>query len=302
LHLSEQRGKFGESDNLRRKKVNMANLKAAALADKGMLREMNEDSVLAMVVDQPENDSLGLFVVCDGMGGHMGGEFASYWAVEAIKSEFSGVLALTDPRDTLILQEEDRLKAQAGILPDFIAHPDHPAPEELVNAAVQKANQVVYDYTVHKPEKAGNAGTTVSMVFVKGDQAICANAGDSRTYLLRDHQLRQVSRDHSLVATLVANGELKPEEVYTHPRRSVIFRYLGMKGHAQPDVFIEELKPGDYLLLCTDGLWEMVRQDKEIVSRIEAANDPEQACISLIEAANQAGGEDNIGVVVVKIQ
>ena len=279
----------------------MAKLAAASQTDKGMLRDVNEDSVLAMVIDKPDKEAMGLFVVCDGMGGHLGGEFASYWAIEAIKSEFADLLALTDPRDTLILHEQDREKAQAGVLPDFVSEVHSDDPEERVQAAVQKANRVVYDYTVHKPEKAGNAGTTVSMAFVKGSKAIFANAGDSRTYLLREHRLRQVSKDHSLVATLVDNGELLPEEVYTHPRRSVIFRYLGMKGSAQPDIFYEDLKPGDHLLLCTDGLWEMVRQDEEIVKRIEATAHPEQACQSLIEAANQAGGEDNIGVVVVKV-
>jgi protein phosphatase len=160
---------------------------------------------------------MGLFAVCDGMGGHLGGEFASFWAIEAIKSEFAELLALSDPRDTIILQEEDRQKAKSGILPEFVTDPRQYDPQELVMAAVQKANQVVYDYTVHKPEQAGNAGTTVSMVFIHDHKAIIANAGDSRTYLLRGGNLRQVSKDHSLVATLVDNGELLPEEVYTHP-------------------------------------------------------------------------------------
>lgn len=279
----------------------MAKITAAARADKGMRREANEDSVLAMVVERPEQAPMGLFAVCDGMGGHLGGEFASFWAVEAIKSEFAELLALSDPRDTIILQEQDQQKARAGILPDFVTDPGHYDPQELVIAAVQKANQVVYDYTVHKPEQAGNAGTTVSMAFVYDHKAIIANAGDSRTYLLRGGKLRQISKDHSLVATLVDNGELLPEDVYTHPRRSVIFRYLGMKGKVQPDIFTEDLQAGDRLLLCTDGLWEMVRSDAEIVRSLEASGPPEQACLSLIAAANQAGGEDNIGVVVVQV-
>lgn len=279
----------------------MARLAAAAQADKGMRREANEDSVLAMVVEKPGQKDLGLFVVCDGMGGHLGGEFASYWAIEAIKIEFAGLLALADPRDTIILEEEDRQKAREGILPDIIVNPGSVDPQDLVMAAVQKANQVVYDYTIHKPEQAGNAGTTVSLAFVYDGKAVIANAGDSRTYLLRGGKLRQISKDHSLVATLVDNGELKPEEVFTHPRRSVIFRYLGMKGKIQPDLFSEQLEPGDRLLLCTDGLWEMVRSDSEIVRCLEESRNPEQACLMLIEAANRAGGEDNIGVVVVEV-
>lgn len=279
----------------------MAELAAAAQADKGMKREANEDSVLSMVVERPGAKAMGLFAVCDGMGGHLGGEFASYWAIEAIKSEFAGLLALSDPRDTIILQEEDRQKVNAGIVPEFVTSSSPFDPHKLVMAAIQKANQVVYNYTIHKPEQAGNAGTTVSMAFVHERKAVIANAGDSRTYLLSGGKLRQVSKDHSLVATLVDNGELKPEDVYTHPRRSVIFRYLGMKGQVQPDLFSEELSPGDRLLLCTDGLWEMVRSDVEIARCIEASENPEQACRALIEAANRAGGEDNIGVVVVEV-
>src|SRR4030066_1945609 len=168
----------------------MAKLAAAARADKGMKREANEDSVLAMVVERPDQTSMGLFAVCDGMGGHLGGEFASFWAIEAIKSEFAELLALSDPRDTIILQEQDRQKARAGILPDIVSDSGRYDPEELVMAAVQKANQVVYNYTVHKPEQAGNAGTTVSMAFVYDHKAIIANAGDSRTYLLRGGKLR----------------------------------------------------------------------------------------------------------------
>lgn len=279
----------------------MAKLAASAQTDKGLRREINEDSVLTMVVERPDLGPIGLFVVCDGMGGHLGGEFASYWAIEAIKSEFAELLALSDPRDTVILQEADRKKARSGSLPDLAANPRRYNPQELVAAAVQKANQVVYDYTLHKPEQAGNAGTTVSMAFVYDRKAVIANAGDSRTYLLREGRLRQVMKDHSLVATLVDSGELKPEEIYTHPRRSVIYRYLGMKGKVQPDLFTEELQPGDRLLLCSDGLWEMVRSDAEIVRRIEDSSDPQQACLALIEAANQAGGEDNISAVVVEV-
>jgi serine/threonine protein phosphatase PrpC len=279
----------------------MTKLAASALTDKGMLREVNEDSVWEMTFESPGQEPSGLFVVCDGMGGHLGGEFASFWAIEAIKSEFADLFSLTDPRDTLILSEEDRAKARAGILPDFVADARKVDIVERIQEAVQKANRVVYDYAVHKPEKAGNAGTTVSMAYIHGRKAVILNVGDSRTYLLRDHHLRQVSKDHSLVATLVANGDILPQEIYTHPRRSVIFRYLGLKGQVQPDIFHETLQPDDHLLLCSDGLWEMVRDDDLKVKSIESAENPQQACRSLIEAANQAGGEDNIGVIVVKI-
>jgi len=158
----------------------------------------------------------------------------------------------------------------------------------------------VYQYAREKPKKAANSGTTVTLAFVQGSLALIANVGDSRTYLLRDHMLRQVSVDHSLVAGLVASGQIKPEEIYTHPQRNVIFRSLGQKQRVQVDIFREILEPGDILLLCSDGFWEMVQDPKLIVRLIEKAKDPKQACQTLIDAANAAGGEDNISVVVAK--
>jgi serine/threonine protein phosphatase PrpC len=136
---------------------------------------------------------------------------------------------------------------------------------------------------------------------VRNDQAVFANVGDSRTYLLRDHALIQVTQDHSLVASLVAEGQIQPDEVYTHPRRNVIYRYLGQKGMVQLDLFQRQIQPGDKVLLCSDGLWEMVRGSETIIDLIEGAEEPQSACQALVEAANQAGGEDNISVVLIEV-
>lgn len=275
----------------------MIQLKAAALTDTGQKRSMNEDSVWQKVYKPPGQEPRGLFVVCDGMGGHMGGEFASYWAVETIKREFADLLSMEDPRETYRLSKEDREKAKAGILPDFVRKFDI---ESRLKTAVEKASQVVYNYAQHKPEHAGNAGTTVTMAVVVGGKAVIANVGDSRTYLLRDDELRQITSDHSLVASMVANGEILPEEIYAHPQRNVIFRFLGQKDFIQTDVFSLNLKSGDNLLLCSDGLWEMVQSDQEIIEILKSTKSPKKACKALISAANEGGGEDNIGVVVVK--
>jgi protein phosphatase len=173
--------------------------------------------------------------------------------------------------------------------------------ETSVRQAIQKANHVIYQYSLQKPDKAGDSGTTVSMAVAYGPRFIVANVGDSRTYILRNHTLRQISQDHSLVASLVASGQIKPEEIYLHPQRNVIYRSLGQKRQVQIDTFWETLETGDFLLLCTDGLWEMV-QDEKLISRIiEAAESPEKACRLLVDTANVAGGEDNIGVVVVQV-
>jgi protein phosphatase len=282
-----------------KKGVSMIELVAAALTDTGLEREVNEDSVWAEVHQTPEEEPLGLFVVCDGMGGHMGGEFASYWAVEAIKSELADLFLSKDPRATVVLTNDDVEAVRAGTF-----KPRKPAEidtEARVRAALQKANHVVYQYARHKPQQAADAGTTVTMAVVVGERAVIANVGDSRTYLLRDNQLRQISKDHSLVGTLVAEGAILPDEIYTHPQRNVIFRFLGQQGLVQPDIFYETLQPGDYLLLCSDGLWEMVRNDRLTIHLVKDSKDPMHACEELVESANMAGGEDNISVIVVKV-
>jgi serine/threonine protein phosphatase PrpC len=278
----------------------MINLLAASLTDAGLLRNENEDTCWAQVYSAANHESIGLFVVCDGMGGHMGGRYASYWAVEAIKREFSDLfVANKDPRATVILSDEDIENVRAGKL--VVPQPKSPDLEELTRSAIQKANQVVYDYAKHKPDKAANAGTTVTMVAVLGNRAVISNVGDSRTYLLRNHELIQVTWDHSLVASLVSEGQIPPEEIFTHPQRNVIYRFLGQKGMIQPDIFHRTLKSGDHLLLCSDGLWEMVHDDQVIIHIIMDARSPRQACEDLIEEANIAGGEDNISVVVVRV-
>jgi serine/threonine protein phosphatase PrpC len=278
----------------------MINLLAASLTDTGLLRNENEDTAWAQVYSAANHEPIGLFVVCDGMGGHMGGRYASYWAVEAIKREFSDLfVANKDPRATVVLSDEDLESVRAGKL--VVPQPKAPDLEALTKSAIQKANQVVYNYAKHKPAQAANAGTTITMVAVRGNRAVISNVGDSRTYLLRNHELIQVTWDHSLVASLVAEGQIMPNDIYTHPQRNVIYRFLGQKGLIQPDVYQRTLKAGDHLLLCSDGLWEMVRDDQTIVQIIQDSHSPQRACEDLIEEANIAGGEDNIGVVVVRV-
>ena len=282
----------------------MIKLTAAGQMDPGLKRDINEDNVFTQIYQTIGRQPVGLFIVCDGMGGHMGGEFASYWAVEAIKREFAELFSMKDPRATVVLSEDDIEAARSGsVLPRWLKKTEQSFVdiEKLINNSIQKANHVVYEYARRKPEKAGNAGTTLTMAVVRGNKALFANAGDSRTYLLREHELRPITQDHSLVANLVSTGQILPDEIYTHPQRNVIYRFLGQKGLVQPDLFQETLQAGDYLLLCSDGLWEMVRSEKKMAEIIEGASDPSQACQVLIDAANASGGEDNIGIVVVKV-
>jgi PPM family protein phosphatase len=168
-----------------------------------------------------------------------------------------------------------------------------------VREAIQTANEVVMQYARKKPEKAADAGATLTMALVKGRLALIANVGDSRTYLLRKGTFQQVSHDHSLVANLVLAGTIKAEDIYTHPQRNIIYRSLGQKEKVEVDIFQEILEDGDILFLCSDGLWEMVR-DVEIKKIITTAPDLAKACELLVDAANAAGGEDNISVVLAR--
>lgn len=271
------------------------NLDAKALTDPGQQRDMNEDRVWVQIFEASEGGPMGLFIVCDGMGGHLGGEVASHWAIETIKQELTELFFPKDPRATVrlsdaeiqaIVEGADSTRATKGI-----------RVESLIRKALQKANQVVLDYAKNKPEKAAEAGTTVTMAVVMDRRALIANVGDSRTYLLRNKQLRQITQDHSLVAGLVASGQIKPEEIFSHPQRNMIYRSLGQKRQLQIDTFGLILEPDDYLLLCSDGLWEMLQDEKVMVKLIESASSLENACKKLVDAANKAGGEDNISVV-----
>jgi protein phosphatase len=219
--------------------------------------------------------------------------------VESIKRELADLFCPADPRATVVLpQAEIEAPDPENVATRFSAARKM---ETEIIKAVEKANRVVYDYAQQKPEKAAEAGTTISMAVALGNRVVIANVGDSRTYLLRDGDLRKVTEDHSLVASLVAAGQIKPEEVYIHPQRNLIYRSLGYRHKVEVDTFWEVLKPGDYLLLCSDGLWEMVQDERQMTRLITKARTSRQACQKLVEAANTAGGEDNIGVVVVKV-
>jgi len=278
----------------------MIKLEAATLTHPGQEREINEDRVWAQIYTPSEGEPTGLFIVCDGVGGYLGGEYASQWAVETIKHELSNLFYSSDPRATLRLPEKELEVTQPG-KGSATRLSKARMIESQVLQAVEKANEVVYDYTRQKPKQAGNAGTTLTMAVIQGKRAVIANVGDSRTYLLRSGKLRQITKDHSIVASLVASGKIQPEEVFAHPQRNMIYRSLGFKPEVQVDTFLELLQPGDQLLLCTDGLWEMVQDAQVIAQLVEEASHPEQACEQLVEAANRAGGGDNISVVIVRI-
>lgn len=272
-------------------------LHAAGSKDVGKVRDLNEDEFFIKVVQSSDEPPVGLFIVADGMGGTAGGELASEWAVKTVRNELQDLFTPANLMQTrkLSAAEIAALDGQPTTqVVDFTM-------QARVERAVQRANEVVLNYARNRPDKAADTGTTLTMAVVKESIAYIANVGDSRTYLWSRSQLRPITEDHSLVGRLVRIGQIQPDEVYAHPQRNLIYRSLGGKPAVEVDQFMQPLQPGDRLLLCSDGLWEMVR-DPDIAAILRDAPSPAAACSRLIEAANAGGGEDNISVVVVWVQ
>jgi serine/threonine protein phosphatase PrpC len=218
------------------------------------------------------------------MGGSQAGELASADVVKAVVQHIQENLNM--------LQSAPKLKRSTVRLDNVVT------PGEVLQQAVQHANQELYKI---RKGTGADRGTTITAALVVGDTCAIANVGDSRTYLYHNGEMRQISRDHSLVASLLAAGMIKAEEVRSHPQRNQIFRQLGDKTTAEIDIFAATLTAGDRLLLCCDGLWEMVL-DAEIVQILRQAPSPQAACDRLVEAANRAGGDDNISVIIVSLE
>ncbi|MCB0203494.1 MAG: serine/threonine-protein phosphatase [Anaerolineae bacterium] len=272
-------------------------LHAVGSKDVGKVRDLNEDEFYVKVVQSSDEPPVGLFIVADGMGGTAGGELASEWAVKTLRTELQDLFVPNNLMQTRKLSMAE-IAATSGAVTNQVV--DF-AVQDRIQRAVQHANEVVVNYARNRPEKAGDTGTTVTMAVVKESIAYIANVGDSRTYLFSQGQLRPITEDHSLVGSLVKVGQLQPDEVYAHPQRNLIYRSLGGKPVVEVDQFVQPLQPGDQLLLCSDGLWEMVR-DPDIAAVLRDAPSPAAACDRLIEAANACGGEDNISAVVVWMQ
>jgi serine/threonine protein phosphatase PrpC len=237
----------------------------------------NEDSLFAARWQREANANMlpvGLFVIADGMGGHANGQDASRTAIQTIIDFMLPKLSKTvDP------QSKDL--------------------DQLLANAVQHANQVVHQ---HNMELRADMGTTVTAAMVVGAMAYVSNVGDSRTYLYRPSEgLKKVTNDHSVVASLVEAGIIKPDDIYTHPKRNQIYRSLGEKSSVEVDSFIVQLYAGDKLLLCSDGLWDMVRDPKIEGVLKNAVPDPNVTAEALIQAALEGGGEDNVSVIVISL-
>ncbi|HUF97379.1 MAG TPA: Stp1/IreP family PP2C-type Ser/Thr phosphatase [Ilumatobacter sp.] len=240
----------------------MANLRWGSATHVGQLRAQNEDNLHA---------SGGVFVVADGMGGHLAGEIASEIAVNRLSADVDPATATLD---TLV-------------------------------AAVNDANSEIYDGSIVRADQAG-MGTTITAIAVvndphDGEVFGVANVGDSRTYVVRHQRLRQVTIDHSFVQELVAEGAISRDEARFHPRRNIVTRALGIEPAVRVDSWTMPIIRNDRFLLCSDGLVDEVGDDVIESILLAHPDDPDAAAQALIDAANEAGGRDNITVVIVDV-
>jgi serine/threonine protein phosphatase PrpC len=249
-------------------------LRVGAGTDKGRVRELNEDMYLLRAEQ-------GLFVVCDGMGGAPAGEVASEIAVQTIVQQLNGTA-----RDA-------GASAGNGEPSGYLAQTSRLA------AAVRRSNQVIYNQAQQDPRQAG-MGTTVVGAWIGRHIASVAHVGDSRAYLWHKDSLEPLTRDHSLVEAHVRAGLLDRETSLQSAQQNILLRVLGRTPDIEVELNEVPVQPGDYLLLCSDGLTRMV-PDAMLGEAIVQLRDPQRICDYLIDAANANGGADNITVVVVEV-
>ena len=239
-------------------------MKTFSLTDVGRVRESNQDYVYTS--ESPVGNLPNLFIVADGMGGHNAGDVASKYTVEQIVS--------------------------------YIEKAPMTNPVDLIRGAVTKANASLMAQAKSDTSLSG-MGTTVVIATIVDDCMYVANVGDSRLYLLRD-ELTQITRDHSLVQEMVRMGEMDASEAKSHPDKNIITRAVGAFEDLAIDFFEEHVEPGDVILMCTDGLSNMV-DDTDIRQMIQTGRDVVEKVQRLVEAANRGGGKDNITVAVIQI-
>ncbi len=236
----------------------------ATKTDVGLIRSGNEDNYLMI----PER---GIFVVADGMGGHAAGEVASEMAVQLISRDLGSFKGLSD--------------ADAS---------------SRMTVAIKAANAAIFERTLAEHDKRGMGTTATCLVLHGSNRYLLGQVGDSRAYLLRNGQFKQVTKDHSYVQEQVDLGYLTPEQARTHPYANVITRCVGASADVMPDIFSGTVKPGDVFLLASDGLTGMV-EDDQLASILQAQGTPERWVDKLVAEANRRGGLDNITCIIVHV-
>lgn len=225
---------------------------------KGLVRTANEDSLFI-------DEELGLFIVADGMGGHNAGEVASKLAVQEIPKQVRKGLALG--KDAF----------------------------SVIKDAIREADRAILEASMREPAWTG-MGTTVVLAFLRGNNVLIGHIGDSRAYMIRTGKITGLTEDHSLVAHWMAEGLITPEEARTHPARHTLLMALGTTGEIRPAISYQPLENHDCILLCSDGLTEML-SDSELLETVVQEDSPQDVCNQLVRRANEKGGRDNITII-----
>jgi PPM family protein phosphatase len=251
-------------------------IRASGLTDVGLKREGNEDAFST-------NDASGLYIVADGMGGHLAGEVASRIAVEMVDGSFQRWVTNAAPVEEIYGTPDKSLTTTGNYL----------------SSSIRLANRVVFEMAGEYDEYHG-MGTTVACIHVSPSLVIAANAGDSRIYMVRDGEIERLSRDHTIVSEQLDMGMMTAEEAETSPLKHVLTRNLGSSEDVEVDVYEIEPLNDDRFVLCSDGLTDLV-SDQEILDMALDATDPGALCRALVDSALQRGGHDNTTVVTVFI-
>lgn len=238
-------------------------IKTFSLTDVGRQRKLNQDYVFTS--EMPVGNLPNLFIVADGMGGHRAGDFASKYAVETVINEVA------------VAEEKD--------------------PVELLRSAMSRANERVHQ-KASLEEKYYGMGTTMVACVIEDDKLLVANVGDSRLYVM-NKEIEQITRDHSLVEEMVQMGGIDRASARLHPDKNLITRAIGVQETIEIDFFQVELKEGDIILMCSDGLTNML-EDEDIRMILAGQRDIVEKAEELVKAANENGGMDNIAVILIK--
>lgn len=274
-------------------------LKTVARSHPGLQRSNNEDAFLVVRPDEEDTATTSLsrvfsstppgvlFIVADGMGGAAAGEVASNMAVERIHTWLAERL-----------EADGSGPGEPGADEPGVDEPGPDDAEQLLDRAIREANRAIFEHASRDDNLQG-MGTTVTLAWIRGRDAYIAQVGDSRAYLARNHHLRRLTRDQTLVDRLVSEKKITPEQARGHAQANVILQALGVKRDVEPVTTVEALAPGDLLLLCSDGLTDTV-DDDELAELLARKDDLRAISDALITMANDRGGPDNITVVLLE--
>jgi len=262
------------------KMTNEIKLTAAGQSECGPNRHNNQDAIyfdIGMLL--PTSEELGLFIVCDGLGGHQAGGLASRLAISVIVSTISSGAST-------LMGTDGRL--------------DGSSIRRLIRRAITAANKRLVTKSEQLDNYASKMGTTITMAMVYDNVAYIANAGDSRLYLIRKQRTYQITNDHSLAAELARQGHISHEEIATHPRNNVLSKALGIQDAVEPDLYEVHIRPGDRLFLCSDGLWKAFPLRADFNGLLTGEAKPAEIVQLLVNEAITRDGSDNVSGVLVE--